>query len=215
MGGLVLRWLVSGLGAQRTRALLHQRRRHVTSVPVPAGAPTFTPVRRAAFPASGHLDAARNYDVATDATRFLFVKNVTNVNRPAVVVANWFARFARGWKTLTCASPAVRSTAPSRRSSRGAAVYAVGDERADQLRRGRAVARQGCGRAQAAIPRTANREPAAPRLRQHLRHDLPVHVGQPEVAALEPVRQLRVVDAQQCRIVAFRSWTGTGSAPTL
>ena len=34
-------------------------------------------------------------------------------------------------------------------------------------------------------------------LRQDLRHDVAVHVGQPEVAALEPVRQPRVIDAEQ------------------
>ena len=34
-------------------------------------------------------------------------------------------------------------------------------------------------------------------LRQQLRHDLAVHVGQAEVAALEAVGQLRVVEAEQ------------------
>ena len=38
-----------------------------------------------------------------------------------------------------------------------------------------------------------------------------MHVGQAEVAALEAVGQAFVVDAQQCRIVACRSWTWTGS----
>ena len=37
------------------------------------------------------VDTARDYDVTNDGTRFLFVKNVTAVPRPAVVVvANWF-----------------------------------------------------------------------------------------------------------------------------
>ena len=40
-------------------------------------------------------------------------------------------------------------------------------------------------------------KPANPRLREQLLHDLAVHVGQAEVAALEAVGQLRVVDAEQ------------------
>ena len=51
-------------------------------------------------------------------------------------------------------------------------------------------------------------------LRQNLFDDLAVHVGQPVVAALEAERQLRVVEAEQCRIVACRSWTWTLSFAT-
>ena len=43
--------------------------------------------------AVGHyaVDVARGYDVAKDGSRFLFVKNVTSVGRPSVlVVDNWF-----------------------------------------------------------------------------------------------------------------------------
>ncbi len=37
------------------------------------------------------VDTARDYDMTNDGTRFLFVKNVTTLPRPAVVVvANWF-----------------------------------------------------------------------------------------------------------------------------
>ena len=37
------------------------------------------------------VETARDYDVTKDGARFLFVKNVTTVPRPAVVVvANWF-----------------------------------------------------------------------------------------------------------------------------
>ena len=68
------------------------RRGTLTSVPVLAG-PSFTPGAAAPLFQAGHyyVDAARNYDVAKDSIRFLFVKNVTNVNRPAMaVVSNWF-----------------------------------------------------------------------------------------------------------------------------
>ena len=42
---------------------------------------------------AGHyyVDIARDYDVSSDGKRFLFVKNVTSVGRPSVVVVNnWF-----------------------------------------------------------------------------------------------------------------------------
>ena len=42
---------------------------------------------------AGHyfVDTARDYDMTADGSRFLFVKNVTELPRPAVVVvANWF-----------------------------------------------------------------------------------------------------------------------------
>jgi serine/threonine-protein kinase len=44
------------------------------------------------FPAGQFpVDAARNYDVASDGSRFLFVKNTASVERPSlVVVSNWF-----------------------------------------------------------------------------------------------------------------------------
>ena len=64
----------------------------LTSVPLLAGS-TFnrgpgTPL----FEAGQYfVDTARDYDMTNDGTRFLFVKNVTDLPRPAVVVvANWF-----------------------------------------------------------------------------------------------------------------------------
>jgi hypothetical protein len=57
------------------------------SVPVQAGS-SFN--RGPAVPlfAAGHyfVDTARDYDVANDGSRFLFVKNVTSLPRPSVVV---------------------------------------------------------------------------------------------------------------------------------
>lgn len=63
----------------------------LVSVPVSTG-PSFVPRNAAVLFAAGHyhVDAARNYDVTTDAKRFLFVKNLTSASRPSmVVVSNW------------------------------------------------------------------------------------------------------------------------------
>jgi Tol biopolymer transport system component len=62
------------------------------SVAVQAGQ-AFIPAPAVPLMAVGHhyVDVARNYDVAKDGSRFLFVKNVTSVGRPSVVVIdNWF-----------------------------------------------------------------------------------------------------------------------------
>ena len=48
--------------------------------------------------------------------------------------------------------------------------------------------------------------------RQQLLHHVPVHVGQAEVAALEAVRQLRVVEAEQVQD-AWRAGRGRGPGP--
>ena len=62
------------------------------SVPVQPGT-SFTRGPEVALFAAGHyfVDTARDYDVANDGSRFLFVKNVTSLPRPSVVVvSNWF-----------------------------------------------------------------------------------------------------------------------------
>ena len=41
--------------------------------------------------------------------------------------------------------------------------------------------------------------------------DLAADVGEAEVAALEPVGEAQVVDAEAVEMVAWRSWTWTGS----
>ena len=80
------------VGTQRARAALHRwqgnadlgaasAREHLQGLPA-------TPLFEA-----GHyfVDTARDYDMTNDGSRFLFVKNVTELPRPAVVVvANWF-----------------------------------------------------------------------------------------------------------------------------
>ena len=62
----------------------------------------------------------------------------------------------------------------------------------------------GRGRSQGAVRRTL-----ASKMHSHSRqqpiHHIPMHVRQPEVAALELERQLRVIDAQACRTVALKS----------
>jgi eukaryotic-like serine/threonine-protein kinase len=64
----------------------------LTSVPLQAGS-TFNRGPSAPLFEAGQyfVDTARDYDLTNDGARFLFVKNVTELPRPAVVVvANWF-----------------------------------------------------------------------------------------------------------------------------
>ena len=93
------RWQISTNGGEhplwsrnRRELLFIDGKGTLTSVPLQAGS-TFNRGPSAPLFEAGQyfVDTARNYDLTNDGARFLFVKNVTELPRPAVVVvANWF-----------------------------------------------------------------------------------------------------------------------------
>ena len=92
LAGFIQRRSLPIVGARWTGIVFHRRQGNA-DVGAGSAGHQLHPGPEVPLFAAGHyfVDTARDYDLTKDGSRFLFVKNVTAVPRPSVVVvSNWF-----------------------------------------------------------------------------------------------------------------------------